>query len=127
MTSKVSVYSRRRSTPASPESRRFVPSKEKGIVTIPTVRICLSFASRAIVGAAPVPVPPPIPAAMKTILAPSTASLNSARLSSAAPSPTSGRAPAPIPRVSFLPSSIFLCDLLRFKAFTSVLQIMVST
>ena len=97
------------------------------MVTIPTVRICFSFARRAIVGAAPVPVPPPIPAAMKIILAPSTASLNSVRLSSAAPSPTSGRAPAPIPRVSFLPSSIFLCDLLRFKALTSVLQIIVST
>ena len=42
-----------------------------GIVTIPIVSMPRSLATRAITGAAPVPVPPPIPAVMKTILVPS--------------------------------------------------------
>ena len=39
-----------------------------GIVTIPTVKISNSFAISAIIGAAPVPVPPPIPAVINNIL-----------------------------------------------------------
>ena len=46
----------------------FFPSKLKGIVTIPTVRIPKSLAMSAIIGAAPVPVPPPIPAVINSIL-----------------------------------------------------------
>ena len=42
-------------------------SKEKGLVTMPTVRMPRSCATSATTGAAPVPVPPPIPAVMKTI------------------------------------------------------------
>ena len=91
------------------------------------MRICFSIASRAMAGAAPVPVPPPMPAARKTISAPSIFSTISEILSSAALSPISGRAPAPIPLVNFFPSSIFLLALFRFKAFTSVLQMIVST
>ena len=48
-------------------------------------------------GAAPVPVPPPMPAVIKTIWAPYSASAICARASSAAAAPTSGLAPAPKP------------------------------
>ena len=50
---------------------RCVPSKWKGLVTTPTVRMPCSRAARAMTGAAPVPVPPPMPAVMNTMLAPS--------------------------------------------------------
>ncbi len=50
------------------------PSKKKGLVTMATVKIPSSLAALAIIGAAPVAVPPPIPQAMKTISAPFTAS-----------------------------------------------------
>ncbi len=43
------------------------PSKRKGIVTIPIVSISNSLANFAIIGAAPVPVPPPIPAVINNI------------------------------------------------------------
>ena len=46
----------------------FFPSKLNGIVTIPTVKISNSLAISAIIGAAPVPVPPPIPAVINNIL-----------------------------------------------------------
>ena len=39
-----------------------LPSKVKGVVTMPTVRMPISFAMDATMGAAPLPVPPPIPA-----------------------------------------------------------------
>jgi len=58
------------SSPASACSIRFRPSKVKGLVTTATVRIPRSFASDATTGAAPVPVPPPSPAVMKTMSAP---------------------------------------------------------
>ena len=54
-------------------------------------------------GAAPVPVPPPIPAVIKTISAPDTKSAISVLFSSAAFSPTSGFDPAPNPLVNFSP------------------------
>lgn len=38
------------------------PSKEKGVVTMPTVRIPRALAAAATTGAAPLPVPPPMPA-----------------------------------------------------------------
>ena len=66
---------------------------------MPTVRMPRSRAARAITGAAPVPVPPPMPAATKSICAPSRCSRISSRLSSADCSPTSGRMPAPRPWV----------------------------
>ena len=76
------------------------PSNWNGIVTIPTVRISSSLAILAIIGAAPVPVPPPIPAVMNTIfvLVFSIARISS-KLSTAAFSPISGFAPAPSPSV----------------------------
>ena len=75
------------------------------MVTIPTVRISISLASFEITGAAPVPVPPPIPAVIKTILVlVSNIFLKSSKLSTAACSPTSGLAPAPKPSVRLIPS-----------------------
>ena len=79
------------------------PSKEKGLVTTPTVRTPSSRAISATTGAAPVPVPPPIPAVMNTMSVPSRDLVSWLRLSSAAFWPTSGLEPAPLPWVSFSP------------------------
>ncbi len=76
------------------------PSKGKGLVTTATVRMPISLASWAITGAAPVPVPPPMPAVMNTMSAPVIASTMRSRSSSAACRPTSGLAPAPRPLVT---------------------------
>ena len=56
--------------PISARRARCLPSKAKGLVTTPTVRAPSSRATWAITGAAPVPVPPPMPAVMKTMSAP---------------------------------------------------------
>ena len=86
------------STPSRAWSIFFSPSKRKGIVTMPTVSMPIAFDSRAITGAAPVPVPPPIPAVMNTILVPSLSIfLMSSMLSSAASRAFSGLFPAPSP------------------------------
>ena len=116
------------STPCSACLSLLGPSKLNGTVTIPTVRIPISLAIFAITGAAPVPVPPPIPAVMKTILVlfPSIA-LISSMLSSAAFLPTSGSAPAPKPSVSLTPSWILLATGFSANACASVLQTTKST
>ena len=80
------------------------PSKWNGRVTTATVRMPFCFAMSAITGAAPVPVPPPMPAVMKSMSAPSIRSAMRSRSSIAASRPISGRAPAPSPRVSVVPS-----------------------
>ena len=85
-----------------------LPSNAKGFVTTATVRIPMLFAISATIGAAPVPVPPPIPAVINTISTPVRSFVISSRLSVAAFSPTSGFAPAPRPLVSFSPSCIFV-------------------
>ena len=86
------------STPSRAWSIFFGPSKRKGIVTIPTVRIPISLLSRAMTGAAPVPVPPPIPAVINVIFVPSSSMrLISSMLSIAASRARSGRLPAPRP------------------------------
>ena len=60
-------------------------SNLNGVVTMPTVSLPMSLAMRAMMGAAPVPVPPPIPAVTNTILVSSGKRLRmSSRLSSAA-------------------------------------------
>ena len=93
------------------------------MVTIPTVRISISFAMRAMTGAAPVPVPPPIPAVMNTILVPSfNCSLISSILSSAASRARSGRLPAPSPCVMLRPSCSFTGTGDSANAWLSVLQ-----
>ena len=89
----------------------FLPSKAKGIVTIPTTNISsfssssltspttsISFAIRAITGLAPVPVPPPIPAAINNMCVfPDKACLICSSAASAAFFATAGVLPAPKP------------------------------
>ena len=100
----VSTFARRASIPSVAKYERFDPSKPNGRVTTPTVKAPSSLAICAITGAAPVPVPPPIPAVMKIISEPSRACDTVSADSSAARLPTSGCAPAPKPRVNFGPS-----------------------
>ena len=85
---------------------RFLPSKAKGSVTTATVRIFMSRAIFAITGAAPVPVPPPMPAVMNRRSVSFIASVSKSLLSSAACLPISGSAPAPRPFVRALPICI---------------------
>ena len=86
------------STPSRALSIRGLHSKRKGVVTIPTVRMPFFFASRAMTGEAPVPVPPPIPVVMNTILVSlSRASRILSMLSSASSRPFLGSPPHPRP------------------------------
>ena len=87
---------------------RFDISNLNGVVTTPTTRTFISLAASAITGAAPVPVPPPMPAVTKSISAPAINSLIFSRLSLAALVPTWGFAPAPSPLVKFSPNMILL-------------------
>ena len=102
---RVSTFSFRRWMPCSAWIDRRRPSKANGRVTTPIVRAPRPFATSAMTGAAPVPVPPPLPAVMKTMSAPFRTSSISSRCSSAAARPTSGSLPAPRPRVSWRPMS----------------------
>src|SRR3989442_3125795 len=106
---------------------RRLPSKAKGLVTTATVSAPSSSARAATIGTPPDPVPPPRPAVMKTMSAPSSASISFSVSSRAARRPTSGLAPAPRPFVSLAPSWIFTgaCD--AWSACTSVLATMNST
>ena len=124
------IVSTARRSSASPRSAcriRFLPSKEKGRVTTPMVRAPSSRAMSPMRGAAPVPVPPPIPAVMKTRSAPSSALRTSSSDSEMACLPISGRAPAPSPRVSFLPSWMVIWEREFLSAWASVLAEMNST
>ena len=103
ITISVSTLSFRRSIPETALTIRCFASNLNGFVTTPTVNIPISFAILATTGAAPVPVPPPIPQVTNTISAPSIALDRSSALSSAAFIPISGWAPAPRPLVSFSP------------------------
>mmetsp|Transcript_11594 Transcript_11594/g.15096 ORF Transcript_11594/g.15096 Transcript_11594/m.15096 type:complete len:266 (+) Transcript_11594:465-1262(+) len=106
-----------------------LPSNKKGFVTIPTVNAPLSFATSATTGAAPLPVPPPIPLVTKHISVPVTIAAISDRDSSAAAFPMSGLPPAPRPRVTadpiFSTFAPFAFD--RPKACASVLIAQKST
>ena len=90
-------------TPAFAFFLRCRPSKAKGLVTTATVRAPASRATRAITGAAPVPVPPPMPAVTNTMSAPQITSAMRDASSKAAAQPMSGLAPAPRPLVRFFP------------------------
>ncbi len=70
MTMSVSTWRCSSSMPSSASRMRRLPSNVKGLVTTPTVRMPCSRAARAITGAAPVPVPPPMPAVMNTMCEP---------------------------------------------------------
>src|SRR5947207_1927564 len=104
-----------------------LPSNLNGRVTTATERIPLSLATWATTGAAPVPVPPPMPAVMNSMSAPSIVSAMRSRSSIAASRPISGRAPAPRPRVSVAPNCSCVRAVERFKACASVLAQMKST
>ena len=121
MTISVSTLSFIFSMPFKALTIRTFASKRKGLVTTPTVSIPISLASLATTGAAPVPVPPPIPQVTNTISAPFIAAAISSLLSSAAFSPISGFAPAPNPLVSFSPICKSLGALHSCNACLSVL------
>ena len=102
----VSTFSLSLSIPARAFLIRGLPSNLNGVVTTPTVRAPCFLAIDATTGAAPVPVPPPIPQVTNTMSAPSSAFAISSALSSAALSPTSLLAPAPSPLVVLAPIGI---------------------
>jgi hypothetical protein len=104
ITIRVSTYCCSSARPPSATRMRCAPSKWNGLVTTPTVRMPCSRTARAITGAAPVPVPPPMPAVMNTMWLPCSWSSSSSIASSAAARPISGRAPAPRPWVIVEPS-----------------------
>ncbi len=103
MTISVSTCSARLTMPSLAMRIRRWPSNSNGLVTTPTVRMPISLAARAITGAAPVPVPPPMPAVMNSMWLPSTSERSSSIASSAAAAPISGREPAPRPSVMVTP------------------------
>ena len=74
MMMRVSTFSFRFWIPASACTERRRPSKVNGRVTTPMVSAPSALAISATTGAAPVPVPPPLPAVMKTMSAPLRAS-----------------------------------------------------
>ena len=117
---KVSTLSFKVFIPISAWSNLFLPSNGKGLVTTPTVSIPIDLAISAITGAAPVPVPPPIPAVINTISAPFIDWEISSLLSSAAFLPISGLAPAPNPFVNLSPICIFWDACESIKACLSV-------
>ena len=127
ITTNVSTLPFRLSIPRSAWVKRFFPSNVNGFVTTAIVNIPISFAMLATVGAAPVPVPPPIPDVTKTISAPLIASDISCLLSSAAWAPMSGFAPAPSPLVIFSPIWIFVPAFESIRACLSVLTATNST
>ena len=108
------------STPSRAWSIFFGPSKRKGIVTMPTVRMPISLLTWAMTGAAPVPVPPPIPAVINVIFVPSSNMRRmSSMLSVAASRARAGRLPAPRPS---LPNCRWTGTGESFSACASVLQ-----
>ena len=82
---------------------------------------------RATTGAAPVPVPPPMPQVTKTMSAPLRLAYKSSADSSAAFMPTSGLPPAPSPRVSLSPIRTRLGASDNISACASVLMATNST
>ena len=126
-TTSESTYLFKKLIPSSACFLLLAPSKENGFVTTPTVRMPMSLAVLAIIGAAPVPVPPPIPAVTNIMSAPSIMADISSRVSSAALWPISGLAPAPSPLVSFSPICIFVSATHLLKACLSVLTAINST
>ena len=126
-TTRVSTLAFRRSMPASAFFMRWRPSNRKGLETTPMVSMPISRAVSAMIGAAPVPVPPPMPQVTNTRSEPLMVLAISSRLSSAAFWPTSGFAPAPRPLVSLSPIWICLGALERASACLSVFTAMKST
>mmetsp|Transcript_43285 Transcript_43285/g.92029 ORF Transcript_43285/g.92029 Transcript_43285/m.92029 type:complete len:322 (+) Transcript_43285:496-1461(+) len=105
------------------------PSNANGLVTMATVSAPLSLLISATTGAAPDPVPPPMPDVMKQRSAPETMADISSRDSSAARRPMSGSPPAPSPRVTEEPMLRMDAPLAldRPRAWASVLMAQNST
>src|SRR5712692_6977601 len=120
----VSTYRRSSRNPSSARDMRLPPSNRKGLVTTATVSALSSRAMLAMIGAPPVPVPPPRPAVTNTISAPWSVSRILSASWSAASRPISGFAPAPSP---FLPMWIFVGAREMPRACMSVLTAMNST
>ena len=127
MTIRVSTTSDRAAMPSSACLRRRNPSKSNGLVTTPTVSAPSSWAISATTGDPPVPVPPPMPAAMNTRSAPSSARLISSRSSSWHSRPLAGSPPTPSPRAVRSPTRIRIGTSERDSAWASVLTVMYST
>jgi len=67
MTISVSTFSLSRAIPSRAAFMRLGPSHSNGFVTMATVRMPSFRAMAATTGAPPVPVPPPMPAVIKTM------------------------------------------------------------
>mmetsp|Transcript_16763 Transcript_16763/g.25143 ORF Transcript_16763/g.25143 Transcript_16763/m.25143 type:complete len:208 (+) Transcript_16763:295-918(+) len=96
----VSTFCLRRSIASTACLILLFPSKAKGFVTMATVSAPLSLAISETTGAAPLPVPPPIPLVTKHKSVFATMAAICSLDSSAASLPTSGSPPAPRPRVT---------------------------
>jgi hypothetical protein len=114
ITINVSTFSFILSNPSVAFSSLFFHSKLNGFVTIQIVKIPILFATHAITGAAPVPVPHHIHAVINTISASPNACLISFSDSSAAFLQISGLAPAQSHLVIFI--QILTLDADRFAA-----------
>src|SRR5213075_1508545 len=126
-TTMVSTCLRISAIPISACRMRLRPSNRNGLVTIPIVSAPRSRAICEMMGAAPVPVPPPMPQVTNTRSAFWRECSTSSRFSSMAWRPISGLAPAPRPRVSFFPICTFTSALLLSRACASVFTEMNST
>src|SRR5436309_4235133 len=126
-TTMVSTCLRISAIPISAWRIRLRPSNRNGLVTMPIVSAPRSRAICEMMGAAPVPVPPPMPHVTNTRSAPCRPCRTSSRFSSMAWRPISGRAPAPRPRVGFFPICTFTSALLLSRACASVFTEMNST
>ncbi len=113
--------------PSSAYRARREPSLLNGRVTTATVRIPRSRAAWAMIGAAPVPVPPPMPAVRNTMSVCSSTPSTVSRSSRAALRPTSGSEPAPRPLVMLEPSCNCVATPQDCNACTSVFAQMNST
>src|SRR5919202_5280521 len=127
ITISASTLSRSRVRPSSAALRRLKPSKPNGSVTTATVSARAWRAMSAMIGAAPVPVPPPRPAVRKIMSAPSITSVRASRLISAARSPACGSPPAPRPLAARPPIGILRMAEDICSACASVLTAMNST
>ena len=124
MVIRVSTEPRSSSMPRSASCMRRRPSKPKGLVTTATVSAPISAANEAMIGAAPVPVPPPRPAVMNTMSEPSSSSRMCSVSSSAALRPISGSPPTPRPRVRVVPTCSLVGATVRASDWASVLALM---
>src|ERR1035437_11102613 len=113
--------------PSSAFFMRWRPSKPNGLVQTAMVNAPAALAAWATIGAAPVPVPPPMPHVTNTMPVSPTISFISSRLSSADLMPLVGSPPAPRPRVRRLPICRRSDGSDRARACASVFIVMNST